>query len=281
MKKLLILIAGLFFTMYSYVSAQDTIVLVNGTKIISKVTEISSKQVKYKDFTNLEGPDYLLENKEITSIHFKNGSVKLYSHSQDDDVDYINDIPVQKNANTSENQAQARVNENYRFNRDYTPRPGQKYSLNKRYYSPRDYMPKSGDPYNPAIAGVASYFVPGLGQMISGEVGRGFAYLGSTYGAYFVAGVGLGMIAGSSLQYYDEVQIAVGSLLALAGLGGGITLNILSIVDAVKVAKVNNMYLRDLRDNYVNIQLKPFIGTPDILSPVKNHPVGMTLSLSF
>lgn len=72
MKKIAVLIAGLIFCCNALTKAQDTIVLINGNKVLSKVLEISSKYVKYKDFTNLEGPDYVLEKEEILSIIFQN-----------------------------------------------------------------------------------------------------------------------------------------------------------------------------------------------------------------
>ena len=42
-------------------------------------------------------------------------------------------------------------------------------------YDTHQYVKQFGDPYNPVLAGVASYFIPGLGQMISDESSRGLA----------------------------------------------------------------------------------------------------------
>ena len=77
----------------------------------------------------------------------------------------------------------------------------QTYSMNKLQYDYRMYIPQFGDPYNPAISGVCSFLVPGLGQMISGEIGRGFAFLGGTYGSMMVGLVGFVMVTGSAYQY--------------------------------------------------------------------------------
>jgi len=54
----------------------------------------------------------------------------------------------------------------------------QQYSINKNKYDYRLYSPQYGDPNNPAISGVCSFLIPGLGQMVSGEVGRGLSFLG-------------------------------------------------------------------------------------------------------
>ena len=63
--------------------------------------------------------------------------------------------------------------------------------------------------------------------MICDEVGRGFAFLGSTYGLAIVAGIGIAS--------YSEAGI----IMALAASAGCLAMEITSIVDAVKVAKVN------------------------------------------
>ncbi len=70
--------------------------------------------------------------------------------------------------------------------------------------------------------GIASYFIPGLGQAINGQWGKAAGFFGGSVlsGGY----VGLGIIA------KERVPIAMGGLAAL-----GIT--IWSIVDAVKNAK--------------------------------------------
>ena len=56
----------------------------------------------------------------------------------------------------------------------------QTYKINKQKYDYKMYMPQPGDPNNPAVMGLASFFIPGLGQMLSGETGRGLAYLGGS-----------------------------------------------------------------------------------------------------
>ena len=73
----------------------------------------------------------------------------------------------------------------------------QSYKLNKYKYDYHNYIPDYGDPYNPAISGVCSFFVPGLGQMFSGEVGRGFGFLGAYAGCAVLYGVGAAQVTSS------------------------------------------------------------------------------------
>lgn len=153
----------------------------------------------------------------------------------------------------------------------------QTYKINKQNYDYKMYVPQPSDPNNPTVMGVASFFVPGLGQMISGEVGRGLAFLGGTYAAF---GIGYGLTATSRIEYgnRNDTQMWTG----LGIMIGAVGLNIWSIVDAVKVAKVNNMYFQDLRSNLslVKVELNPFLDTNDYLGQI-NASAGLSLKATF
>jgi hypothetical protein len=50
------------------------------------------------------------------------------------------------------------------------------YRINKLNYNAHDYMHQPGDRYDPTLAGVASFLVPGMGQVVAGETGRGILF---------------------------------------------------------------------------------------------------------
>jgi|WetSurMetagenome_2_1015567.scaffolds.fasta_scaffold354651_2 hypothetical protein len=148
------------------------------------------------------------------------------------------------------------------------------YNVNKTKYDYRTYFHQVGDPYNPAVAGITSYLIPGLGQILSGETGRGLAFLGGyvvcstiylagTLSIYFKNGPtesGLGLIAG-------------GALLLLS-------YQIWTIVDAIRVAKVNNLAFRDKNKSSCIIKVQPYIGSINYYSSTK--PVtGLSFKFSF
>jgi hypothetical protein len=54
---------------------------------------------------------------------------------------------------------------------------GMKYKELKNIYNYKEWNSDRGDRYNPGVMSVCSFLIPGLGQMISGEIGRGFAWL--------------------------------------------------------------------------------------------------------
>jgi len=150
------------------------------------------------------------------------------------------------------------------------------YRVNKYIYNAKDYTFQAEDPYNPGEAGMASFFIPGLGQMISGEVVRGVAILGG-----FV-GIGVSFLVVNPLL--DEKFSAEGGFAAMSALGviGFVILTeavlyIWSIFDAVKVAKINNLAWRD-NQSAMNMRLQPYIGH---IPNTQTKTVGLTFQVSF
>jgi len=160
----------------------------------------------------------------------------------------------------------------------------QRYSTNKYKYDYHLYAPEFGDPYNPVISGVCSFFVPGLGQMFCGETGRGFAFMGAYTGFAVLYGVGLAEGFSNSGYYGDSNYNGnshAGVGIMLLGLGGMAVVSIWSIVDAVHVAKVNNMYIRSLRrTSSLKVEMSPYITQLSINNQVTT-PVGMTMRVKF
>jgi len=70
MKKLIFLLFLIGYTAF----AQDTIIKINGDVVVSKIVEIRSDEVSYKKFSNLDGPAYRIQTKEIAEIIFENGT---------------------------------------------------------------------------------------------------------------------------------------------------------------------------------------------------------------
>lgn len=60
--------------------AQDVIVKKDGSTILCKVEEILSTEIKYKKWSNLEGPTYTIGCSELTSINYQNGEKDDFSN---------------------------------------------------------------------------------------------------------------------------------------------------------------------------------------------------------
>lgn len=164
-----------------------------------------------------------------------------------------------------------------------------KYREYKKLYDPYNYQRQFDDRYSPAGMGVASFFIPGLGQMISGEVGRGFAWFGGYMGGIVVAYSGL-LIGLASIEdatypghtsYSRHAAGTAGTIMMVAGMTGAITVHILSIIDAVKVAKIKNMHYQEvMRRSAVDMQMYPSVTYMNTFDGVKASP-GVTLAVRF
>jgi len=75
--KAILILSFLILTTYLY--SQDTIQTTSGKEIIAKVTEVSSKEIKFKKYNNLDGPTYNLNKNEIISIVYLNGETEVFT----------------------------------------------------------------------------------------------------------------------------------------------------------------------------------------------------------
>ena len=154
--------------------------------------------------------------------------------------------------------------------------PGMKYKELKRIYDYKDWFSTQEDEYSPAIMGLCSFLIPGLGQIICDEVGRGLAWLGGAVGCYLLT-------AGTSAMGFALIMTGsgvAGPLVMFAGPIAMLTLDICAITDACRVAKVKNMYMTDLEKRKYSLDLHPSVDCINLSGGVQ--PVaGLTLALKF
>lgn len=82
---LAILLLGLTGTAVS----QDVILKKDNTTVLSKVIEVTSTEIKYKKWSNQDGPTYSINRSEVTSINYQNGDVDRFT-------DNVTPAPVSK-----------------------------------------------------------------------------------------------------------------------------------------------------------------------------------------
>ena len=250
MKKLLTL--GLFLFSCCTLFAQDLITKKDGTDVEAKVLEVTTNEVKYKLFAEPNGVTYTAKKSELLMIRYESGRKDIFTNTSYSDLYTTNREPVEGIV------------------------PNMKYKQLKELYNPKEYVSTVGDRYSPGWSGVASFFIPGLGQMICGEVGRGFAFLGGAIGLPLVGGI----IAGSSVDDYGDPTEGA-AIAALITYVGAIAFDVWAIVDGVRVAKVKNMYNQDLRKlSSVDIDLYPsfnYVKMGNGLQPT----AGFTLAMKF
>jgi hypothetical protein len=157
------------------------------------------------------------------------------------------------------------------------------YRINKTMYDYRTYSHQPGDPYSPVVAGVASFLIPGLGQMISGEFGRGAAFFGGAFGCVIIMGVGvlsLTLTVIDVMNTGDNAGANVGLGLIWTGLFGFILVDIWSVIDGVRVAKVNNLAFHDKNKLSYKLNIHPWINT-SYYARTGSMPVGLSLKVKF
>jgi hypothetical protein len=71
------LLTILFFFLAVSISAQDMIVLTDGSMIEAKVEEITPTEIKYRRFDNLSGPLIIIYANDVLSIKYENGTVEV------------------------------------------------------------------------------------------------------------------------------------------------------------------------------------------------------------
>lgn len=126
---------------------------------------------------------------------------------------------------------------------------GMPYRQIKKIYDYRDWQKAENDPYSPVAAGLCSFFIPGLGQMINGEFEIGLAYIGGICVSDLSA-VLLAVSAYDAATDYGLCALfSIGTAVALAA---SVTLNVCSIVGAYRMAARKNLLYQDLHSSDIS-----------------------------
>jgi hypothetical protein len=133
----------------------------------------------------------------------------------------------------------------------------------KGSYNFKEYEKQATDPYNAGWYECASFFVPGVGQLLSGEVGRGIAFIAGeailmsivAETASTIKEIAITNDKGFLIGYTDEKKGKTNMAVMLSALGVDLGLAIWSSIDASRIAKVKNMYYQDLIGNDKPIEL--------------------------
>ena len=196
MRRLIMMFSVLAFFAIS-ASAQDYVTKRTGEDIAAIVEEVGPDYVRYRLWDEPEGVLYTVNKSDVLLIRYATGRNEVIGQTPPMAVT-----------------------------------PDLRYRDMAKLYDFRHYTRSVYDNYSPAGSGIASFFIPGLGQMLCDEWGRGFAWWGGSVGCYLVTCV---------------AALSDAPMLMLMSAAGLLVVDIAAIVDGVRVAKVKNMYLNDLR----------------------------------
>lgn len=212
MKKCFIIFCCAMVLLPVCMQAQDILSRRDGTTIEAKVLEVTSSEIKYKKHTNLDGPTYTVPVAEVASIVYSNGERESFALQQPSEESHKHnaesaDNNSNKNVVSASNSVSS-VGNVVMASQGVMP-PSSRYRDLRYFYNFRNYDRAIHHGNSPFWCGVASFFIPGLGQTINGEFCRGVGF-------FFLS-------------------------CFLPVIGG-----IWNICDAVRVTKVKNMYRSDL-----------------------------------
>lgn len=73
------LLAAFLLCLTGNAMSQDIILKKDNATVLSKVLEVTSTEIKYKKWSNQDGPTYSISRTEVTSINYQNGDVDRFT----------------------------------------------------------------------------------------------------------------------------------------------------------------------------------------------------------
>ncbi len=141
------------------------------------------------------------------------------------------------------------------------------YKYLRKKYAKIPYKTRESDRYSPDAAGFLA-LIPGVGHIYTGEPLRGLAFFGGMVGSFWT------MVGGFAMAWDGS---PLGAPFFFAGAAGVVIFYIWNIFDAVQVAKVKNLALRN---NDISLRLLPNVE----FSTAYNQPAnnfGVRLVINF
>lgn len=230
---------------------QDVIVKKDQSTVMSKVLEITSTEIKYKKWSNQDGPTYSISRTDVVSINYENGEVENFTETRYDK--HSNNVPQVQYLNS------------------YMTKTGSSLFLNGRrlsdnevqnLVSPEDYQLylKGG---NQAFTGTIFEVVGGL----SGVVAVAIRLFSKDF-----KNTGLSVINTTGFKTYLAFAI-VGATAFSTGI-------IISSIGNENIGKVVEKYNKK-QGNAYSLNISPSLMQCEIPQLQSNYGLGLTLSMNF
>ena len=81
MKKIILTLITLIVPLLAI--SQDVIVKMDGNEILAKVLEINDEEIKYKIFSNQDGPLHVIKKSDVLEIKYPNGTTEIINEEQE------------------------------------------------------------------------------------------------------------------------------------------------------------------------------------------------------
>ena len=101
------------------VAAQDVVVKKDGSTILAKVLEVNQDNIKYKKFSNQNGPTYTINLSDVMSVNYENGEKEDYSNSTNAHDNSSETKEIVKNAASNNSELLNLYAKDYHLNPSY------------------------------------------------------------------------------------------------------------------------------------------------------------------
>lgn len=101
------------------VAAQDVVVKKDGSTILAKVLEVNQDNIKYKKFSNPNGPTYTIGLSDVLAVNYENGEKEDYSNSSDTNANSREPKEIAKNASANNAELLHLYAKDYHLNPSY------------------------------------------------------------------------------------------------------------------------------------------------------------------
>lgn len=252
LRRLTVILALLCFI--GTVTAQDVIVMKDQSTIMSKVLEITSTEIKYKKWDNLDGPIYSNSKSEVLSINYENGEVEEFTET------------AKKQQSNKAPQVQ------YQYLNSYMTKSGGRLYLNgrplsdyeiRRLVSSEDYQQyqkgrKLGQ------AGIILDVVGGIALVVSEAINLFSPDLNNTLGPSVL----------DTPAFKTEMAFLI---VGTVTLGTGV---LLGVFGSEKIENVADTYNKN-HGNYYSLNISPSMMRHETPQSQSNYGLGLTLSMNF
>lgn len=123
----------MLFCASGIIHAQDRITTKDGIDIQAKILEITDSYVKYKKFSNLEGPTYTINKENILIVRYANGENEIFKSTKSQTPDKTEQqYPSQRRPNMPLRQQKSKPNIQQQPKKEpITPKPKKEYEQRK------------------------------------------------------------------------------------------------------------------------------------------------------
>ena len=228
-----------FFTVYSYSQNLDLVISTQGDTIVCKIDSITESLLYYHIVQKTGGVQYGMPLNMLQSYSYNTISDEQYT--------YKNGIAT------------------------FSSFDKESYKYLKSKYVKQPYSYNSTDKYSPQAAGFMA-LIPSVGHIYTGEPLRGIVFLGGMAGSFGLYAYGF-----SNIELFGGKDETLPGIAMITGFVGFVVFYIWNIVDAVQVAKVKNLAIRN---NDISLKILPNFEFPTAYNQLTNN-VGVRLVLSF